>query len=107
MNNFLFTGRLTRDAELRMVGPNGIPTAFFTVAIRRENGSDTDFIPCKVTGQQAEWFVLNVKKGREIEARASIQTWRAEEGGQRYDRFIAKVEWFKARAKRTGQSDSN
>lgn len=99
MNVVVLSGRLARDPEIRMVGENGTPTAFFTLAADRIGTDKTDFISCKLEGDRAEKFAEYNKKGRHMEVRGQLQTWLEGESPDIRDRYIVKVEYFKAGAK--------
>jgi single-strand DNA-binding protein len=110
MNNSTLSGRITRNPELRMIGTKATPTAFFTLAVSRDDGSNkSDFIPCNIRGDRAIAFVDNNQKGREVEVVGQLQTWkeRATEGSNSHkDRWILNVLWFKSKAKPKGQSQT-
>jgi single-strand DNA-binding protein len=78
MNKTLFVGRTTKDTELEKTA-NDQSYARFTLAVNRERknskGSyDTDYVPCKIWGTQAENFVNWIKKGYLIELEASYRS---------------------------------
>mgnify|MGYP002622997601 FL=1 len=100
MNVTVLSGRLARDPELRRVGEKGIAMAFFTLAVDKEDGSGAaEFISCKVVGDRAESFAQYNKKGREIELRGRIQTWKEGEGADIRDRYIVRVDHYRSKAK--------
>lgn len=100
MNVTVLSGRLARDPELRRVGEKGTAMTFFTLAVDKEDGSGTaEFISCKVVGERAEAFAQHNKKGREIELRGRIQTWKEGEGADLRDRYIVKVDHYRSKAK--------
>lgn len=105
MNVVVLSGRLARDPELRMIGEKGIPTAFFTLAVDRD-GEQANFISCKLVGDRAENFCEYNKKGRALEIRGQLQTWIEGESSEIRDRYIVKVDWFKAGAKPRGHDEN-
>ena len=81
MNVELFTGRLTKEPESRYAGETQIVT--FTLAVDRE-GKDAgaDFIRFKCFGKNAENAEKWLTKGRLIELRSHVNTWKAEKDGE-------------------------
>lgn len=78
MNNCSFTGRLTRDAELRYIAGSGTPVCTFTLAVDRNyttrNGERlTDFINHEILGRGAEKLAGMLKKGMLIGTTGSLQ----------------------------------
>jgi single-strand DNA-binding protein len=68
MNNFSFTGRLTRDAESRST-PSGLSILKFSVANNTGFGDKqkTNFVNCALFGKRAEGGLKNLlKKGQEV-----------------------------------------
>ena len=70
MNKVVFTGRLTRDAEVRYSNEGNAVVKFdFAVnrKFKRENEPDADFFSCVVFGKMAETFEkLNITKGTKL-----------------------------------------
>ena len=102
MNNVSISGRLTRDADIR-VSTNGVTSARFNVAVDRSiKRNDTwekepDFIGCVAFGKTAEFIEKYFRKGSFIIIpKASIKTGRYEKDGQTIyttDVFVEKVEF--------------
>ena len=102
MNNVGISGRLTRDADIR-VSQSGATSARFTVAVDRTvKRNDTwekepDFIGCVAFGKTAEFIEKYFRKGSFIIIpKASIKTGRYEKDGQTIyttDVFVEKVEF--------------
>ena len=68
MNNFSFTGRLTRDGEFR-VTPSGLSILKFSVANNTGFGDKqkTNFVNCSLFGKRAEGRLKDfLKKGQEV-----------------------------------------
>lgn len=74
MNEFIFTGRLTKDIEIREVGENKV--ANFTVACDRRKDKDgnrkTDFFECVAWNGLAETLEKYCHKGDKILVRGEI-----------------------------------
>lgn len=78
INNVVFVGRMTRDAELRYT-PQNQPVASFNLAVNRnfKNGNgdrEADFINCVIWGSKAENLTNWAKKGALIGITGRIQT---------------------------------
>ena len=97
MNLVALSGRLARDPELIRT-EKGVAIAFFTLAVDRD-GEKADFISCKLVGERAEKFAEFNKKGRAIELRGQLETWLEGEGDSRRDRYVVRVDWFRAGSK--------
>jgi len=70
MNKVIFTGRLTKDAEIRYSG-DGKAVARFDIAVnrkfKREGEAEADFFSCVAFGKIAETFEkCNVGKGAKL-----------------------------------------
>ena len=85
MNNCNFTGRLTKDPELKRTS-GGTAVLDFTLAVdRRDKEKHTDFIPCKAWTQTAETMSTYLKKGSLIEINGRLESRKYEsEGKTRY-----------------------
>lgn len=102
MNDVKISGRLTRDADMR-VSTGGVTSARFTVAVDRtvkrndEWVHEADFISCVAFGKTAEFIEKWFKKSSFIIiSRASIKTGSYEKDGQRIyttDVFVEKAEF--------------
>lgn len=78
MNRCVFTGRITKDVELKKTN-NGLPYVMFTLAVDRgfkdANGNRLcDFIPCVAWRQQAEFLAQFIKKGYMLAVEGQFQT---------------------------------
>lgn len=90
LNRIIIQGRLTRDPEKRET-PNGITTASFTLAVRRDfkdkqtGEKATDFIDCLAWRGTADFVSNNFTKGRMavVEGRLQIRDWTDRDGNKR------------------------
>lgn len=74
INNFVGTGRTTKDIDLRY-SSGGVAIANFTLAItRRFDKEKTDFIRCVAFKKTAELIAQYVKKGHQIGIEGTVQT---------------------------------
>lgn len=85
MNNCNFTGRLTKDPELKYTS-GGTAVLDFSLAVdRRDKDKNTDFIPCKAWTKTAEAMSNFLKKGSLIEINGRLESRKYEsEGKTRY-----------------------
>lgn len=82
MNRFLGTGRMTKDADIRV--SESTTVARFTIAIdRRFKKGETDFISCVAFGKTAEWMEKYTHKGMKLEIEGHIQTGSYEKDGKK------------------------
>lgn len=80
INNFVGTGRTTKDIDLRY-SSTGTAIANFTLAITRRFDKDkTDFLRCVAFKKTAELIAQYVKKGHQIGIEGSVQTGSYENG---------------------------
>ena len=96
MNTITITGRLTAEPELRKTA-NDVSVCNFTLAVKRpRNAEATDFIPCVVWRQGADFLTSYGHKGDIIGVVGHIQSNKYEdkEGHKRvsYDVFCDLVE---------------
>ena len=101
-NNITITGRLTNDPELKTT-PNGISVCSFTLAVKRPRTKDvTDFIPCQVWRQGAEYLSKYGTKGNMVAVTGSLTTrkWQDQNGNNRinYDVTCDTVELLESRS---------
>lgn len=88
LNKVIVMGRFVRDPELRRT-QNGVAVASFTVAVDRDyaaNGErETDFIPCVVWRQGAEFVEKYFRKGRMVvvSGRLQVRQYTDKEGAKR------------------------
>ena len=77
MNQCTFLGRLTRDPEIRYAQETQMPIARFSIAVdRRRNAGgeqNTDFFPCVVFDQRAEFAEKYLRSGMRIVISGSMQ----------------------------------
>lgn len=90
MNNCGFTGRPTKDPDLRYT-PNGVAVATFTLAVQRDrknndNQYEADFLNMVVWNKAAEFAANYIKKGKLIEvvARAQSRSYDGQDGKKVY-----------------------
>ncbi|MBQ8331110.1 MAG: single-stranded DNA-binding protein [Clostridia bacterium] len=85
MNECNFTGRICDDLELKKT-QNGVSVLSFTLAVKRRRVKDvTDFIPCVVWRQSAEYLSMYARKGDMIEVTGSLESrkWEDRDGNKR------------------------
>ncbi len=73
MNNITLMGRICKDPELKYTQTQ-IPVTTFTLAVDREYGDATDFIPCVAWRQTAEFICKYFRKGSLIALRGTVQS---------------------------------
>lgn len=82
MNKVILMGRLVKDAEVRMTGPNqDTAVGRYTLAVNRRfvdkndpNAQNADFVNCVCFGKQADFAEKYLKKGIKIAITGRIQT---------------------------------
>lgn len=102
MNNCNFTGRLTKDPELKRTS-GGTAVLDFTLAVdRRDKEKHTDFIPCKAWTQTAETMSNYLRKGSliAINGRLESRSYDANDGSKRtvYEIVVNSFEFLEKRA---------
>lgn len=95
-NNITLTGRLTENPQIKTT-QNGVSVCSFTLAVKRPHVKDTtDFIPCQVWRQGAEYLSKYGAKGNMVAATGSLITrkWQDQSGNNRisYDVLCDSVE---------------
>lgn len=108
-NNITLTGRLTSNLELKTT-PNGVSVCSFTLAVKRPHTKDvTDFIPCQVWRQGAEYLSKYGAKGNMVAATGSLTTrkWQDQNGNNRinYEVVCDSVELLESRS--SGEANNN
>lgn len=90
LNRVVLIGRLTKDPELRYT-PTGVAVTNFTLAIDRnyknaQGERETDFIPCVVYRQLAEFTANYLSKGKMAAAdgRIQVRSYTAQDGQKRW-----------------------
>lgn len=91
MNKFYFTGRLTKDAEIRTTS-SGNKLAKFCVAVNRrvknEDHPEADFFWCQAWNQIAELIVKYCHKGDKVGIIGHVQTGKYQDkDGVEHERF--------------------
>ncbi len=90
INRVILTGRLTRDVELRRTN-DGTPFTFFTVAVNRRNGDNTDFISCVAWRQTAELMQQYLNKGALIGIEGRLEVFTQQNNGEYVTRTNVQV----------------
>lgn len=90
LNRVVLIGRLTKDPELRYT-PTGVAVTNFTLAIDRnyknaQGERETDFIPCVVYRQLAEFTANYLAKGKMAAAdgRIQVRSYTTDDGQKRW-----------------------
>lgn len=84
MNAIHIIGNLTKDPELKT--QNDESAAWFTVAVNRVGGENTDFFFCKAKGKTAENLCKFKKKGDKLAVSGMMMSYRKD--GDEYDRWM-------------------
>ena len=105
-NNITLTGRLTAEPELKTT-PNGVSVCSFTLAVKRPHVKDvTDFIPCQVWRQGAEYLTKYGAKGNMVAVTGVLTTrkWQDNNGNNRinYEVTCDSVELLESRSNGEG-----
>lgn len=96
LNRVILIGRLTRDAEFKMV--NNSPVANFSLAVGRtyvtngEKREESHFFDCVAWGKLAEIIKQYTKKGKQISVEGRLQQERWEKDGQKQSKIRIFVE---------------
>lgn len=101
-NNITLTGRLTAVPELKTT-PNGVSVCSFALAVKRPRTKDeTDFIPCSVWRQGAEYLTKYGAKGNMVAVTGALTTrkWQDQNGNNRvnYEVTCDTVELLESRS---------
>lgn len=118
MNTAIYTGRLTKDPEIRYTqGENPMCVASFTVAVDRRHKStnnnepQADFIPCKCFGKMAEFVEKYLRKGIKVEVKGSTQTgfYTNRDGVKVYtwETVLDEVQFAESKAASSGSQSGN
>lgn len=90
LNRVVLIGRLTKDSELSYT-PTGVAVCKFSLAVDRnyknaQGERETDFIPCVIYRQTAEFAANNSEKGRMVcvEGRIQVRSYTPDDGQKRY-----------------------
>lgn len=99
MNKVFLIGRLTKDAEIKVIPSTQQSVAKFNLAIDKgkKDGKDlgADFIPCVAFGKTAEVVEKYTKKGSQIAVDGSITTGSYEKDGKKvytFDVLVSRIE---------------
>ena len=108
-NSITITGRLTAQPELKTT-PNGVSVCTFTLAVKRPRTKDvTDFIPCQVWRQGAEFLSTYGAKGNLVAAVGALTTrkWQDSNGNNRinYEVICDSVELLESKS--SGETSNN
>lgn len=108
-NNITITGRLTADPELKTT-ISGASICSFTLAVKRPHVKDTtDFIPCVVWRQGAEYLSRYGVKGNMVAVTGALTTrkWQDKDGNNRVNYAITcdSVELLESRS--NGETSNN
>lgn len=108
-NNITLTGRLTANPELKTT-TNGISVCSFTLAVKRPRTKDeTDFIPCNVWRQSAEYLTKYGAKGNMVAVTGALvsRKWQDKDGNNRvnYEVTCDNVELLESRT--NGEASNN
>jgi len=86
LNRTTLVGRICKEIELRY-SPAGVAIANFTLAVERnfksaDGQKETDFIPCVVFKQAAEYAANYIGKGKlaSIDGRLQVRTYNDKDG---------------------------
>jgi single-strand DNA-binding protein len=112
MNKCIFLGRLTKDAESKVVN-NDTTITNFTLAVNRkfkqENQPTADFLNFVSFGKTAEVIAKYCKKGSQIAVISRVQTrsWEDNEGKKHYVTEFVVEEFDFAEGKKTEETANN
>lgn len=86
LNSFSVTGRITKDAELKMIGAKQTPCAEFTVANNTGFGQyeKCSFVDVQLWGQSAEGLIKYLTKGKQVAVTGEFvqNNWTDQNGGK-------------------------
>ena len=92
MNNCVFSGRLTRDPELRQTN-TGLDVCNFSLAVDRPRVKDrVDFFDFVAWGNTAKFIDKYFNKGKQILLTAVAQQERWEKDGQKHSKTVFNVQ---------------
>lgn len=110
MNSINIVGNLTRDPEMRTTN-SGVSVCSFTVAVKRPHSSEaTDFLPCVVWRQGADYLGRYAHKGSKVGVSGylSSRSYEDKDGQRRtvYEINAETVELCESRSASQGQNYS-
>ena len=101
MNDCKFSGRLTRDPDIRYTeGANPMAIARYTLAVdrryKKEGGQQADFLSIVAFGKTAEFVEKYIKKGIKVIVECHAQSGSYEKDGKKvyYTEFVADAHEF-------------
>lgn len=101
MNDCKFSGRPTRDPEIRYTeGTQSMAVARYTLAVdrryKKEGGQHADFLSIVAFGKTAEFVERYIKKGMKIIVECHAQSGSYEKDGKKiyYTEFVADAHEF-------------
>ena len=115
MQKIAFTGRLTRDVDLKTT-PNGVQVASFTVAVaRKQKNKDgekaTDFYNCVVWRQLADVCCKYLSKGKKVYIEGELQprTYQAKSGETKMslDVQVSEIEFLSPKTEERSDADES
>lgn len=113
LNRVSLIGRLTKDPELRYT-PSGVAVCNFTLAVDRnfknaQGERDTDFIPCTVYRQTAEFAANYLAKGKMcgVDGRIQVRTYTGQDGQKRWVTEVIAENVFLLSPKDGGSSNNS
>lgn len=113
LNKVILMGRLTADPKVDTL-QGGTVVGSFTMAVDRDyikQGEErqTDFIPVKAFGKNAEFAGKYFKKGQlvAVSGRLQVSSWEDKEGKRRYTTEVLAQELHFAEPKKNQQAEVN
>ena len=109
MNICIFSGNLTRDAELKYL-PEGTALVKFDLAVNEyyKGNEKTTFIKCNFFGKKAEKYYPYLKKGTRIIVVGKLleNTWTGKDGRVNYSKELTVFDFeFAGCKKQSGQDN--
>lgn len=74
MNKIMLSGRVAKEVNLKYLPKTGLPISEFDLAVPREKGDATDFLPIQVKGKYAETIANNLDVGQLIIVEGRVET---------------------------------
>lgn len=74
MNKIMLSGRVAKEVNLKYLPKTGLPISEFDLAVPREKGDITDFLPIQVKGKYAETIANNLDVGQLIIVEGRVET---------------------------------
>lgn len=113
MNDCKFSGRPTRDPEIRYTeGAQPMAVARYTLAVdrkyKREGGQQADFLSIVAFGKTAEFVEKYIKKGIKVIVECHAQSGSYEKDGKKvyYTEFVADAhEFCESKGNNAGQQE--